>query len=233
MFSLVSLEKSETGPYFVAGFFVEKFYGIILSFLITFILILLFLPSLKKLKTMMQTWFESKVKYVKVSGSGTETTVTENFLLDAVSYTDAETRIIRQMQQMVKGGEFTIVDIKKSRIAEVFPYENGEWWFKATINLVTIDEEAGKEKKLRTYYLVMADDIKEALDRLDESLSFLVIPYVISSLAVSTIVDVFPYVPADSMIPEGFVPVKKENENNPIFTNGINPFEDDSDSDSE
>ncbi len=104
---------------------------------------------------MMQTWFESKVKYVKISQSGNESTVTENFLLDAVSYTDAETRIIRQMQQMVKGGEFTIVDIKKSRIAEVFPYEAGEWWYKATINLVTIDEEAGKEKKLRTYYLVM------------------------------------------------------------------------------
>ncbi len=156
----------------------------------------------------MQTWFESKVKYVKVSGSGNEQLVTENFLLDAVSYTDAETRIIRQMQQTVKGGEFQIADIKKSRIAGVFPYEAGEWWFKATINLVTVDEEAGKEKKLRAYYLVMADDIKEALDRLDESLSFLVIPYVISALAVSTIVDVFPYVPAESMIPEGFVPLK-------------------------
>jgi hypothetical protein len=55
---------------------------------------------------MMQTWFESKVKYVKVSQSGNEQMVTENFLLDAVSYTDAETRIIRQMQQTVKGGEF-------------------------------------------------------------------------------------------------------------------------------
>jgi hypothetical protein len=176
---------------------------------------------------MMQTWFESKVKYMKVSQSGSETMVTENFLLDAVSYTDAETRIIRQMQQSVKGGEFTIVDIKKSRIAEVFPFENGEWWFKATINLVTIDEEAGKEKKLRTYYLIMADDIKEALDRLDESLSFLVIPYVVSSLTVSTIVDVFPYVPADSMVPEGFVPVEKKKEDNPIFTDGTNPFEED------
>ena len=158
----------------------------------------------------MQTWFESKVKYMKVSESGNEQLITENFLLDAVSYTDAETRIIRQIQQMVKGGEFGIVDIKKSRIAEVFPYDTGEWWFKATINLVTIDEEAGKEKKLRTYYLVMADDIKEALGRLDESLSYLVIPYVVSALAVSTIVDVFPYEPAESMIPEGFVPVEKE-----------------------
>ncbi len=171
---------------------------------------------------MMQTWFESKVKYVKVSQSGNEQMVTENFLLDAVSYTDAETRIIRQMQQTVKGGEFAIVDIKKSRIAEVFQYESGEWWF------------AGKEKKLRAYYLIMADDIKEALNRLDESLSFLVIPYVVSAIAVSTIVDVFPYVPAESMIPAGFVPVEKKKDENPIFTNGVNPFEEnqeDTDSD--
>jgi len=152
----------------------------------------------------MQTWFESKVKYNKVSESGSEQMVTENFLLDAVSYTDAETRIIRQMQQMVKGGEFQIVDIKKSKIAEVFPFQAGEWWYKATINLVTVDEDAGKEKKIRAYYLVMADDIQEALNRLDESLSYLVIPYIISALAVSTIVDVFPYVPAESLIPEGY-----------------------------
>ncbi len=182
---------------------------------------------------MMQTWFESKVKYMKVSESGNESLVTENFLLDAVSYTDAETRIIRQMQQMVRGGEFTIVDIKKSRIAEVFPYDDGEWWFKATINLVTVDEEAGKEKKLRTYYLIMADDIKEALTRLDESLNYLVIPYVVSSLAVSQIVDVFPYEPSESMVPEGYVPVEKTEKKNPIFTDGINPFEDDASESSE
>jgi hypothetical protein len=157
----------------------------------------------------MQVWFECKVKYVKVTESGREQTVTENFLLDAVSFTDAETRITRQMREMVKG-EFSVTDIRKSRIAEVFPYENGEWWFKATINLVTVDEEAGKEKKLRTQYLIMADDIKEALKRLDESLSFMVIPYVVSSLAVSSIVDVFPYHPSESLIPEGFIPLVEE-----------------------
>lgn len=157
----------------------------------------------------MQTWFECKVKYTKVTESGKEQTVTENFLLDAISFTDAETRITKQMQEMVKG-EFSVTDIKKSRIGEVFPYDMGEWWFKATINLVTIDEEAGKEKKLRTYYLIMADDIKQALERLDESLSYLVIPYVVSALAVSTIVDVFPYNPAESAVPEGYTPVTEE-----------------------
>jgi hypothetical protein len=176
---------------------------------------------------MMQTWFESKAKYMKVSESGRETMVTENFLLDAVSFTDAESRMIRQLQSMVKGGEFSVVDIKKSKIAEIFPFEEGEWWFKATINLVTIDEEAGKEKKLRTYYLIMADDIKQALERLDESLSYLVIPYVVSAIAVSTIVDVFPYDPSEAAIPEGFVPVEVTKDN-PIFTDGKNPFEEES-----
>lgn len=155
----------------------------------------------------MQTWFECKVKYTKMPESGREQKVTENFLLDAVSFTDAEARIIRKMREIVKG-EFTVTDIKKSRIVETFPFEKGEWWFRATINLVTIDEEAGKEKKLRTNYLVIADDIQEALHRLDESLSFLVIPYVVSSLAVSTIADVFPYDPAESLIPEGYKPVE-------------------------
>jgi len=149
---------------------------------------------------MMQTWFECKVKYVKVLESGREQSVTENYLLDAVSFTDAEARIIHEMQQLVKG-EFSVTDIKKSRIAEVFPFETGEWWYRATINLVTIDEEAGREKKLRTYYLVAADDIREALERLEESLSFLVIPYVVSSVAVSTIIDVFPYTPPEEFIP--------------------------------
>ncbi len=143
---------------------------------------------------MMQTWFECKVKYLKVDDNGKERMVTENFLLDAVSFTDAETRIIAMLQTMVRG-EFTVTDIRKSKVAEVFPYEVGEWWYRCTINLVAIDEEAGREKKLRTTYLVQADDIREALDRLEESLSFLIVPYVISAMAVSTIADVFPYQP--------------------------------------
>jgi hypothetical protein len=143
---------------------------------------------------MLQSWFECKVKYLKIDQEGRERQVTESFLLDAVSFTDAEARIIAEMQTMVRG-EFTVTDIKKSKIAEVFPFEVGEWWYKVTINLVAIDEEAGKEKKLRTIYLVQADDIKEALARIDESLSFLIVPYVVSAIQVSLIADVFPYVP--------------------------------------
>lgn len=156
---------------------------------------------------MMQTWFECKVKYNKVDENGRERLVNESYLLDAVSFTDAEARIIRQLQAMVRG-EFTVTDIKKSKISEVFPFENGEWWYRVTINLVTVDEEAGKEKKLRTFYLIMADDIQEALARLEESLSFLVVPYVVTSINVSNIVDVFPYAPAEAVIPPHLRPLE-------------------------
>jgi hypothetical protein len=145
-------------------------------------------------KTMiMQTWFECKVKHVKVSESGAEQLVTESFLIDAVSYTDAESSITKRMFEIAKGGNFAIVSISKSQISEVFKYENGQWWFKAAISMVTIDENAGKEKKIKVFYLVMADDIHEALVRIDESLSFMVIPYTVSSVALSAIVDVFEY----------------------------------------
>lgn len=140
----------------------------------------------------MQTWFEVKVKYVKVDQDGREKKVSESYLVDAVSFTDAEARIIEQMQQIIRG-EFHIDNIKKSNIVEIFPAESGEFWYKARIAIVTIDEKAGKEKKVNNYFLVAADDFKEALQRLEEGLSYILVPYNTTSMALSPIVDVFPY----------------------------------------
>jgi hypothetical protein len=140
----------------------------------------------------MQTWFECKVKYVKIDDDGRERKVSEVYLVDAVTFTDAETRIIQQLQTMVRG-EFTVDNIKKSNIIEIFPHEVGEWWYKAKIGIVTIDDKAGKEKKINNYFLVAADDIKQALQRLEDGLSYILVPYQTTSLAVCNIIDVFPY----------------------------------------
>ena len=140
----------------------------------------------------MQTWFECKVKYVKIDDDGRERKVNEVYLVDAVTFTDAETRIIQQIQTMVRG-EFVVENIKKSNIIEIFPHEAGEWWYKAKIGIVTIDENAGKEKKINNYFLVAADDIKQALQRLEEGLSYILVPYQTTSIAVCNIIDVFPY----------------------------------------
>jgi len=152
---------------------------------------------------MSQIWFECKVRFTKVDQNGGEKLVSESYMIDAVTFTDAEARITMQMRERIKG-EFSVEDIKKSKLSEVFEFDNGEWWFKAAIHLVTVDEEAGKEKKIKAYYLLNAGDMKEALQRLEDSLAFLVIPYVVTSLSVSQIADVFPYEVFNVPVPEGF-----------------------------
>lgn len=140
----------------------------------------------------MQTWYECKVKYLKIDQGGHERKVTDNYLLDAVSFTDAETRIYKEMQQLTNG-EFQVVNIKKSNVTEVIPAETGEWWYKAKISLITIDEENGKEKKINDYVLVMADDLEQARERLDDGLSYILVPYVTVGINLSQINEVFPY----------------------------------------
>lgn len=140
----------------------------------------------------MQTWFECKVKYIKLDESGREYKATESYLIDAVSYTDAEARLIEQMKQVIRG-EFSIGRIVKSNIVEIFPFEDGQYWYKARVSIATIDERAGKEKKVNNYFLVAADDFKEAFQRLEVGLSYILVPYNTTSLTLSPIVDVFPY----------------------------------------
>ena len=140
----------------------------------------------------MQNWFECKVGYLKIDDDGRERKVSEVYLLDAITYTDAEARAIQQVSTMVRG-EFVVKKISPSNIIEIFPHETGEWWFKARIAIVTIDERAGKEKKINQYFLVAADDIKQALKRLEEGLSYILVPFQITSITLSNIVDVFSY----------------------------------------
>jgi len=171
----------------------------------------------------MQTWFEVKVKYVKVDQDGRERKVGEVYLVDAVSFTDAEARIIEQMQQMIRG-EFHIDNIKKSNIVEIFPHESGEFWYKARISIVTIDEKAGKEKKINNYFLVAADDFKEAYSRLEDGLSYILVPYHTTAMSLSTIVDVFPYFKDDA--PEVLPPHLKRIET-PVETPAFDEEEED------
>lgn len=140
----------------------------------------------------MQTWYECRVKYLKIDQGGYERKVNDNYLLDAVSFTDAEARIFQKMQE-ITSADFQVVNIKRSNITEVIPGETGEWWYKAKISLITIDEEAGKEKKVNQYLLIMADDINHAMKRLEEGLSYMLVPFVATSIQLSTISEVYPY----------------------------------------
>lgn len=148
----------------------------------------------------MQTWYECKVKYLKIDQGGFERKVNDNYLIDAVSYTDAETRIYDIMKELTRG-DFQVMNIKRSNISEVISPDNGEWWYKAKISFVSIDEEKGKEKKISNYVIIMADDINDALKQLEKGLEYMLVPYVCTAIQLSTIADVFPYIPGEHVKP--------------------------------
>ncbi|MBK8808266.1 MAG: DUF4494 domain-containing protein [Bacteroidales bacterium] len=142
---------------------------------------------------MMAQWFECKVKYDKIDElSGKEKSVTEPYLVDALSFTEAEVRITRQAEQFVSG-EFALTNINRTKIEEIHPYEADGYWFKCKIVFLDIDENSGKEKKSIAEMLVNAENMIQACERLAEQLKSVIVPYRITSMLETKIVDVFPY----------------------------------------
>lgn len=138
-------------------------------------------------------YFETKVKYRKIDDkTGKEKIVTEKYLLDAVSFTEAETRISEELSKFISG-EFVIMDIKRSNITDIFNEFEAEIWFKGKINYISVDESVGREKKITQYMLIMADDIDGAFGNLKHSLSGMVIDYEIESISDSKIIEFYPY----------------------------------------
>ena len=142
---------------------------------------------------MNQTWFECKVKFQGAGESGNIEVITEVCLIDAISYTEAEARLSEEMESIAGGGTFQIDTIKKTKITEIFAYDAGEWWYKIVINMTILDEEEGRSKNEKIQYMIMADDIQQALTRINASLESTMVPYTIISLSVSGVIDVFEY----------------------------------------
>ncbi|MDG5798945.1 DUF4494 domain-containing protein [Marinilabiliaceae bacterium ANBcel2] len=148
----------------------------------------------------MNRWFECKVKYVRIDEqSGKDKKVSEVYLIDAVSFTDAECRINSELEQLVSG-EFQVTDIKKAIYSDVFMNGEGDRWYKCKIKYSSVDESAGKEKQVTNQMLILANDLQGALENLSHSLSGMMVDYVITSIVESTIVDVIPYKEADKVI---------------------------------
>ena len=144
---------------------------------------------------MSATWYECKVKYRKFDeASGTHKIKTEPFLVDAISYTEAESRITQEMAAYLPDDEeIKITNIKVANFAEIHPFENTDRWFKSRVSLIAFDEESGKERKTNMYLLVQANDVKEAFDNTVSTMKDTMGEYTIPAIAESPIVDVFPY----------------------------------------
>jgi len=141
---------------------------------------------------MSTTWYECKVKYRKLDDNGVQKVTTEPYLVDAVSYTEAESRITEEMSMYISE-EFMITNIKMANFAEIHPFENADRWFKTKISLVAYDEESGKERKSSMYLLIQANNIKEAFDSTNVVMKDTMGDYSIPAISESPIMDVFPY----------------------------------------
>ena len=139
-------------------------------------------------------WFECKVRYEKSGEDGTPRKVTETYVVDALSFSEAESRIMEEMSRWVSG-ELEIADLKIAQYKEIFFADSdlADKWYKAKLAFITIDEKTDKEKKTTVYYLVNAGNINSALKNVDEIMSGTMVDYQTCNLSETQIIDVFEY----------------------------------------
>ena len=140
----------------------------------------------------MHNWFECKVSYEKVMENGAQKKVTEPYLVDALSFTEAEARIIEEMRPFITG-DFTVTDIKRARLSELFFNETGDRYYKIKVYFITLDEKSGAEKKTAAQMLAQASNLKEAIDVLEEGMKGTMADYTIASVTETALMDVFPF----------------------------------------
>ena len=145
---------------------------------------------------MMHNWFECKIRYEKVAENGMNKKVTEPYLVDALSFTEAESRIIEEITPFISG-EFTVADIKRANYSELFPCEEdaADRWFKCKLYFITLDEKSGAEKKTAAQMLAQASTLKEAIAVLEEGMKGTLSDYTIASVTETQLMDVFPFDP--------------------------------------
>lgn len=125
---------------------------------------------------------------------GLQKKVVETYTIDALSFTEAEQRIMEEMSSYISG-EFNIKDIKIAPYKEIFFSDENmaDRWYKTKLQFITIDEKTEKEKRSNVNYLVNAGTLNGAVKNIDEVMGGTMIDYVIASVAETTLMDVFEY----------------------------------------
>ena len=136
-------------------------------------------------------WFEATIRYEKVMEDGLQKKVSENYTVDAMSFEEAEKRIIEEMSSYISG-EFYVTEEKVAQYKDIVfsPSLNADKWYKSKVQLITIDEKTEKEKKTNCYYLVQASSLEEARETVERVMSSLC-DYTIAAIVETKIVDVF------------------------------------------
>lgn len=178
----------------------------------------------------MPEWFQTRVKYLKHMPNGLIQRVSEQYLVNAMSFTEAEARVLTEVQSGQR--EVTLAAISKSNVTEVVFYGDTERWHKCKVTYVVTDEDAEKEKKVTTYLMVNAEDVKEAYDRVQDHLKDMLVPFQVPKIEESPIVEIYGFqagfraglrkaTPSDNTETEGTIPERLETETAEFGTVGL------------
>ena len=146
------------------------------------------------MKSRVSKFFEAKVQYQKIQDDGKEKKVTEQYVVEAMSFTEAEARIIEEMSPYISEA----LDVVAEKIApfnEILLSDNSndDKWFLSKVSFITIDEKTAKEKKTSQRLLVQAETSEKAMDYTKEMLSHYMSDYSIDAVKDTPTLDVFLY----------------------------------------
>lgn len=139
----------------------------------------------------MAQWIETKLRYDKVMENGAVKKVNEPYLVDALSFAEAEARIIEEMRPYISG-DFTVEAVKKAKIAEVFGSDTASRWWKIRVAFITINERTGIEKRDLTDFLVAGEDLEDALATFKQNMKGTLADYEVTAITETAIIDIFP-----------------------------------------
>ena len=133
------------------------------------------------------------MRYEKTMENGMQKKVTETYVVNALSFTEAESRIIENMRPYIGDSDMEVTAIKIAPYKDVVLSESDadDKYYKVHCDFIAIDEKNGKEKKTAVYYLVQASSVDSARKLTDEALSATMIDYVIASIIETSIMDLF------------------------------------------
>ena len=138
----------------------------------------------------MANWFECKVRYDKLQENGAVKKVNEPYLVDALSFTEAEARIIEEQTPYISG-DFSVSAVKRTKISEIFWNEGGDRWFMVKVGFITIDEKTAAEKRSTSLILVQASDFRSAFENFTEGMKGTMADYEIVSISETPLMDVY------------------------------------------
>lgn len=138
----------------------------------------------------MASWFECKIRYDKTQDNGSIKKVTEPYLVDALSFTEAEARIIEEQTPFISG-EVNVTAVKRTKISEIFWDDSADKWYLVKVAFITIDEKSAVEKKTTSLILVAGSDFKGAYDNFMEGMKGTMADFEIVSITETPLMDVY------------------------------------------